>query len=462
MKTSLFSLCLFFMILLSPFFSKAQCSGNLVQNGNFSNGLTNWQTFNGFVPPPLIMTQGCLDTMVVLRAFNMPPQDGDGMFQTMSITADSCYDLCLCMGYPSTMTSQNNVQIWAATNSTAVTYSSLMNNTYPAGSAELIGIIPVNFPSAPQQYCISGWVASANYTRLIIFNSCTAPTSEVLIDNICLKKTNLCAPCISANINAGFTYSANGTTVTFANATSGNTTGMQYAWNFNDTAQAPNDTSSLSNPTFTFSAPGIYMVCLKASGYSAGTTFLCQDSFCMEVVVPNIVLECDTTGNGFTFTLTGSTAVFSGFSNSGFAWSWDFGDPASGTSDTSSLQNPSHTFSSAGLYKVCLIISYPGLTGSLCRDTICQTIAVGVSSLSGVLADLIRVFPNPVQGSLNISLPIALNLELIDIRGRRLSSSSLQAGNSHISLEGLPAGIYILRLTSSQGEQFYYRIVKEE
>lgn len=36
------------------------------------------------------------------------------------------------------------------------------------------------------------------------------------------------------------------------------------------------------------------------------------------------------------------------------AWSWNFGDPASGTSNTSTTQNPSHTFQAAGTYTVTL------------------------------------------------------------------------------------------------------------
>ncbi len=36
------------------------------------------------------------------------------------------------------------------------------------------------------------------------------------------------------------------------------------------------------------------------------------------------------------------------------SWHWDFGDPASGTSNTSASQNPSHTFSGPGLYTVSL------------------------------------------------------------------------------------------------------------
>lgn len=39
------------------------------------------------------------------------------------------------------------------------------------------------------------------------------------------------------------------------------------------------------------------------------------------------------------------------------SWSWTFGDPASGVSNTSTLQNPTHVFSAAGDYTVTLLVS---------------------------------------------------------------------------------------------------------
>ena len=38
-------------------------------------------------------------------------------------------------------------------------------------------------------------------------------------------------------------------------------------------------------------------------------------------------------------------------------WLWDFGDPASGTADTSSFKDPTHTYSSIGTYIVTLVVS---------------------------------------------------------------------------------------------------------
>jgi plastocyanin len=44
-------------------------------------------------------------------------------------------------------------------------------------------------------------------------------------------------------------------------------------------------------------------------------------------------------------------------SGSPTSWSWSFGDPASGASNTSSAQNPSHAFAAAGSFQVTLTVS---------------------------------------------------------------------------------------------------------
>ncbi|HEV7668037.1 MAG TPA: IPT/TIG domain-containing protein [Thermoanaerobaculia bacterium] len=47
------------------------------------------------------------------------------------------------------------------------------------------------------------------------------------------------------------------------------------------------------------------------------------------------------------------------------SWTWNFGDPASGAANTSTLQNPVHVFSAAGLYTVTLTVIAPGGTDSV-------------------------------------------------------------------------------------------------
>lgn len=58
------------------------------------------------------------------------------------------------------------------------------------------------------------------------------------------------------------------------------------------------------------------------------------------------------------------------------SWYWDFGDPSSGTANTSTLQNPSHTYDSAIIYTVTLIVT----NDSGCQDSVQQAITVASSA----------------------------------------------------------------------------------
>ncbi len=53
-------------------------------------------------------------------------------------------------------------------------------------------------------------------------------------------------------------------------------------------------------------------------------------------------------------------------------WAWDFGDPASGTGNNSSLINPSHIYNQPGTYTVLLTIT----TSNSCTDTISKTVVI--------------------------------------------------------------------------------------
>ncbi|KAA9340326.1 PKD domain-containing protein [Adhaeribacter soli] len=63
--------------------------------------------------------------------------------------------------------------------------------------------------------------------------------------------------------------------------------------------------------------------------------------------VANFTATPLTTCNGLVTFTDGSTNIPT-------SWSWNFGDPASGVANTSTLQNPTHSFSAPGLYTVTL------------------------------------------------------------------------------------------------------------
>lgn len=140
---------------------------------------------------------------------------------------------------------------------------------------------------------------------------------------------------------AGFTYSVNNNVVTFTNTSTG---GSQpgYYWNFGD-----GNTNWQTNPVHTYMYNGTYNVCL----YMWDSLQACQSSFCDSVVITNAPPQpCNA---NYSYYISGSTSYFTDQSTGGpfIAWNWNFGD-----GNSSSLQNPSHSYVNGGTYTVCLTV----------------------------------------------------------------------------------------------------------
>jgi PKD repeat protein len=174
---------------------------------------------------------------------------------------------------------------------------------------------------------------------------------------------------------AGFIFSpgtlAAGQTASFTDASSGSPT--SWLWSFGD-----GGTSTAQNPTRTFSQPGSYTVTLVASnaGGSGSTSRVVT-------VSPAAPPATNAPAPDFSFSPqdpTPGTAVQFNDASTGspLSWLWNFGDPASGSANSSSLRNPTHYFLSAGTYTVSLTVSNGG--GS---TTATRSVTVGTCGGAG-------------------------------------------------------------------------------
>ena len=147
-------------------------------------------------------------------------------------------------------------------------------------------------------------------------------------------------------------------TAQFINSSYGNY--LYYTWDFGD-----GEDSHLENPSHTYSQFGTYYVCLNIYD-SVNTT--CSDFICDSVTV-NGPAACNAsfsqTVNGMDIQLTNNS---SGSVGTSFSYLWDFGDGS-----TSTLENPSYTYSTPGFYSVCLTISDTALN---CTDDRCKTLTI--------------------------------------------------------------------------------------
>ena len=171
---------------------------------------------------------------------------------------------------------------------------------------------------------------------------------------------------ISTNCDAYFYFTQqnpDSLTVQFTDQSYTTGNGVNYNWTFGD-----GTASTLQNPLHTFPYSGYYQICLTI--YDS----ICQSTFCDYIFVGNpgdtvITNDCYSV---FTYNQDPSDPfnfyfqdLSTGNPNS---WQWAFGDGA-----TSTLQNPTHTYTSNGIYLVTLTISN-SLTG--CSSTFVNYLSI--------------------------------------------------------------------------------------
>ena len=225
---------------------------------------------------------------------------------------------------------------------------------------------------------------------------------------------------------AGFTSSVSGDEAQFTNTSTSATT---YAWDFGD-----GNTSTMQDPTHNYTATGDYTVCLISTS-SCGVDTSCQTvSICLDPV-PD-----------FTFVDNSGTVDFSDASttNGSVTYLWDFGDGG-----TSTIQNPTHTYSSVGMFTACLTV-----TDSCGSDSSCQTVDITMTSIDRVLIENLHLFPNPNAGAFTLQGFLteghAVTISVHDILGREIHRTEAGrisgAFRQEIGLGQVEPGLYFVKI----------------
>jgi gliding motility-associated-like protein len=230
--------------------------------------------------------------------------------------------------------------------------------------------------------------------------------------------------------------------------------GQTYAWNFGDPGSGANNTSTLQNPSHTYTA-GTYTITLTVTNPSTGCTrtetvtqtfnvtpalsYPALAATCQNLTSVNVATATVTngvTGTGvysgpgtsasgtfnpsvagpgthtitYTFTSASGNCVatttqtivvnpkpnasftyptaaclpasgianftYNGSMSAGQTYLWNFGDPGSGPNNTSTLQNPSHTYTNTGTYSVSVTVTN---TNGCVDDTVINNINFSVT-----------------------------------------------------------------------------------
>jgi len=176
-----------------------------------------------------------------------------------------------------------------------------------------------------------------------------------------------------ASVAHGATANVSITSNRFTDSVSGNSTttinvGDSVLWTFNGGTHSatsgscaagctPNgnwDSGIHSSGTFThtFAAAGTVSYYCVVHGAMMQGTIVVQQGQALPTANFTFQPAAPTIGTNVNFTDTSGGSPTS--------WAWNFGDPASGTSNTSSAQNPTHAFLSAGTFNVSLTATNAG------------------------------------------------------------------------------------------------------
>lgn len=282
---------------------------------------------------------GCSDTVIKSNAVNI-----------VSVKANFTTPNIICQGAPFLLTNTST--------------PSSVSSFWDFGDGTTSGL---NLPSKV-------YAASGNYSVKLVndFGSCK--------DSITKSIQVLSKP--TSAFSAANNLSCQGPlTVSFTNTSSG---AASYIWDFGD-----NTSSTVQNPTHTYTANGSYTVSLISINASGCSDTLVKASL-VQIVPPKIVNIDQLQGGGCLPFIVNPIATIQS-NNPITSYFWNFGDGS-----TSASATPSHTYTKSGVYDVTLVIT----TAAGCKDslTISNAIRVGSKPSAQFVADPLDICAKiPVQ-----------------------------------------------------------------
>ncbi|MGQ0828878.1 MAG: PKD domain-containing protein [Bacteroidota bacterium] len=193
-----------------------------------------------------------------------------------------------------------------------------------------------------------------------------------------VTNANLCSKTDTINVTiAGNAPTANfsNTTTCFGNATTftdlsmppGGNTITNWLWNFDEPSSGVNDTSTLQDPIHIYADTGSYTVKLIVTTNAGCSAILSK----IIRIYPYPQINF-TNSNRCEDAVTQFFGQATTFGYPMTQWTWNFGDPASGLNNISSLQNPVHVYANSATYTVQLIAQ----NNYGCADTLNQNITI--------------------------------------------------------------------------------------
>jgi len=247
---------------------------------------------------------------------------------------------------------------------------------------------------------------------------------------------------------ADFTFSRNGCTSAaeafiFTNTTTGGAPTVTYSWNFGD-----GTTSTAKNPTHYYLYPNSYTITLTATdanNNSSTKSVTIQSQGGAQPHADFNIIANTVNGNSYTFIST--STISSGW----MTYAWDLGDGS-----TSTLVNPTKSYTTVGTYNVKLVVT--GSSG--CKDSITKAVTVNTISTNSVNIPPIAVYPNPVidYAVVTFTPPTTgtVSIRLVNLWGQVVKTQTATATaniqtSANLNLANVAKDAYYIIIYDAQG-----------
>lgn len=249
-----------------------------------------------------------------------------------------------------------------------------------------------------------------------------------------------------SNCQAGFTYDmTHCPNISFYDNSTSDSTIFCWMYDYNGAGSV----DWCENAHNKFNQNGSYIVCI-----SIMTVDGCMDTWCDTIVVdcncvkPEAEFTMSQNGNSCQFT---DQSILGDIANT--TWFWDFGD-----NQTSTDQNPNHSYLTDGTFLACLTT-----TDTCDTDMTCMNITVQVAGMDEIENNVFNAYPLPANDLLSITFSETNSeravLYIHDLLGNVvLKQSVIMEGEETIDVGLIANGKYILQLRSESGNESHQSI----
>ena len=223
---------------------------------------------------------------------------------------------------------------------------------------------------------------------------------------------------LSASTTASPTSGNAPLAVNFTGSATGGTAPYSYSWNFGDGSA----TSTTQNPSHTYTAAGTYTATLTVTD-SASPAHTATSTQTITVSSSTSPLTATASGNPTSGQIP-LTTNFTGSAAGGtppYSYSWNFGDTGS-SSNTSTAQNPSHTYNNTGTFTATLTVTDSASPAHTATSTVSVTASPVASTPPGPPTG-VTATPGNAQVTLNWTAPA-------NTGGQTLTAFSVYRGTS--------------------------------